>query len=163
MVWNSNLEAEPLLAESWSISDDFVTWTFNIRKGVQFHKGYGEMTAEDVAWSYTHWITNAKHAQASALQRFWDHPEGSVEVVDSHTLVVNTGEAMPDVIMSEFHRIPSGIAGWVTSKKQSDELGVETADKDIAATGHQTHSSTPQYRAPLSGTPNGPTVGTRRY
>ena len=135
MVWNSNLEAEPLLAESWSISDDFATWTFNIRKGVQFHKGYGEMTAEDVAWSYTHWITNTKHARATALQRFWAHPEGSVEVVDSHTLVVNTGDAMPDVIMSEFHRIPSGIASWVTSKKQSDELGVEAADKDIAATG----------------------------
>ena len=135
MVWNSDLEAEPLLAESWSISDDFATWTFNIRKGVQFHKGYGEMTAEDVAWSYTHWITNTKHARATGLQRFWDHPEGSVEVVDSHTLVVNTGEAMPDVIMSEFHRIPSGIASWVTSKKQSDELGVEAADKDIAATG----------------------------
>ena len=106
MVWNSNLEAEPLLAESWSISDDFATWTFNIRKGVQFHKGYGEMTAEDVAWSYSHWITNTKHARATALQRFWAHPEGSVEVVDNHTLVVNTGEAMPDVIMSEFHRIP---------------------------------------------------------
>ena len=135
MVWNSNLEAEPLLAESWSISDDFVTWTFNIRKGVQFHKGYGEMTAEDVAWSYTHWITNTKHARATGLQRFWAHPEGSVEVVDSHTLVVNTGDAMPDVIMSEFHRTPSGIASWVTSKKQSDELGVEAADKDIAATG----------------------------
>ena len=135
MVWNSNLEAEPLLAESWSISDDFATWTFNIRKGVQFHKGYGEMTAEDVAWSYSHWITNTKHARATALQRFWAHPDGNVEVVDSHTLVVNTGEAMPDVIMSEFHRIPSGIASWVTSKKQSDELGVEAADKDIAATG----------------------------
>ena len=135
MAWNSDLEAVPLLAESWSISDDFATWTFNIRKGVQFHKGYGEMTAEDVAWSYTHWITNTKHARATALQRFWAHPEGSVEVVDSHTLVVNTGEAMPDVIMSEFHRIPSGIASWVTSKKQSDELGVEAADKDIAATG----------------------------
>ena len=135
MAWDSNLVAEPLLAESWNISDDFLTWTFNIRKGVQFHKGYGEMTAEDVAWSYSHWITNTKHARASALQRFWDHPEGSVEVVDSHTLMVNTGEAMPDVIMSEFHRVPSGIATWITSKKQSDELGVKAADKDIAATG----------------------------
>ena len=135
MAWNSNLEAVPLLAESWSISDDFLTWTFNIRKGVQFHKGYGEMTAEDVVWSYSQWITNAKHARASALQRFWDHPEGSVAVVDTHTLMVNTGEAMPDVIMSEFHRVPSGIATWITSKQQSDELGVAAADKDIAATG----------------------------
>lgn len=135
MKWNSNLVAEPLLLESWSISDDFATWTFNIRKGVEFHKGYGEMTAEDVAWSYSHWITNTKHARASALQRFWDHPEGNVEVVDSHTLMVNTGEPMPDVIMSEFHRVPSGIATWVTSKKQHDELGMDEADKNIAATG----------------------------
>ena len=68
MQWNSNLEAEPLLLDSWTISDDFATWTFNLRKGVQFHKGYGEMTAEDVVYSYSHWITNTKHARASALQ-----------------------------------------------------------------------------------------------
>ena len=135
MQWNSNLEAEPLLLDSWTISDDFATWTFNLRKGVQFHKGYGEMTAEDVVYSYSHWITNTKHARASALQRFWDHPEGHVEILDSHTLQVNTGEPMPDVIMSEFHRVPSGIASWVVSKKQSDEIGIEAADKDIAATG----------------------------
>ena len=54
MQWNSNLEAEPLLLDSWTISDDFATWTFNLRKGVQFHKGYGEMTAEDVVYSYSH-------------------------------------------------------------------------------------------------------------
>lgn len=135
MQWNSNLEAEPLLTESWNISDDFATWTFNLRKGVQFHKGYGEMTAEDVVYSYSHWITNTKHARASALQRFWDHPEGHVEILDRYTLQVNTGEPMPDVIMSEFHRVPSGIASWVVSKKQSDEIGIEAADKDIAATG----------------------------
>ena len=93
------------------------------------------MTAEDVVYSYSHWITNTKHARASALQRFWDHPEGSIEIVDSHTLMVNTGEPMPDVIMSEFHRVPSGIASWIVSKKQSDEIGIEAADKDIAGTG----------------------------
>ena len=135
MQWNSNLVAEPLLTESWEISDDFATWTFHLREGVQFHKGYGEMTAEDVVYSYSHWITNTKHARASALQRFWDHPEGSIEIIDSHTLMVDTGDPMPDVIMSEFHRVPSGIASWVVSKKQSDEIGIEAADKDIAATG----------------------------
>jgi peptide/nickel transport system substrate-binding protein len=134
-AWNSNLEAVPLLAESWSISDDFLTWTFNIRKGVEFHKGYGELTAEDVAWAYTQWPQNSKHARASLLRDFWENPEGSVTVTDTHTLVVNTGKPMPLVIMSEFHRIPSGIATWVTSKRQADELGEEAADQDIAGTG----------------------------
>ena len=39
------------LVESWSISEDYSTWRMNIRKGVEFHKGYGEMTAEDDARS----------------------------------------------------------------------------------------------------------------
>ena len=134
-AWNSELEAVPLLTESWSISEDFLTWTFNIRQGVQLHKGYGEMTAEDVAWSYSEWIQNSKHARASLINDFWNNPEGSVTIADSHTLVVNTGKPMPLVIMSEFHRIPSGIATWVTSKKQAEELGEEAADRDIAGTG----------------------------
>jgi len=49
---NINKEVEGWLAESWSISEDFKTWTFKIKKGVQFHKGYGEMTAADVIYSY---------------------------------------------------------------------------------------------------------------
>src|SRR5262245_65350685 len=40
-------EVEPDLAESWTISPDGIQWTFKLRRGVQFHKGFGEMTAED--------------------------------------------------------------------------------------------------------------------
>ena len=40
------------LATSWEHNDDFTQWTFHLREGVQFHFGYGEFTAEDVAHSY---------------------------------------------------------------------------------------------------------------
>lgn len=41
----------PQLAESYELSADGTTWTFNIRPDVKFHEG-GDLTASDVAYSY---------------------------------------------------------------------------------------------------------------
>jgi peptide/nickel transport system substrate-binding protein len=41
---------EPGLAESWTVSDDALVWTFKIREGLTFHDGT-PCTAEDIAWS----------------------------------------------------------------------------------------------------------------
>ncbi|MBY6092248.1 ABC transporter substrate-binding protein [Maritimibacter alkaliphilus] len=45
---------EPLLASSWEISDDGLTYTFTIRDDVTFCDGKA-MTAEDVAYSLNRW------------------------------------------------------------------------------------------------------------
>ncbi|WP_206338595.1 ABC transporter substrate-binding protein [Antarcticimicrobium sediminis] len=45
---------EPLLASSWDVSDDALTYTFKIRDDVSFCDGK-PMTAEDVAWSLNRW------------------------------------------------------------------------------------------------------------
>ena len=45
------------LATSWApVDGDFTHWRFTLREGVKFHSGY-EMTAEDVAFSMTRFIT----------------------------------------------------------------------------------------------------------
>lgn len=44
-------EWKGVLAESWDVSDDGLTWTFHLREGVQFHNGR-EMTADDVIYSF---------------------------------------------------------------------------------------------------------------
>ncbi len=38
----------PQLATSWEATNAFKDWTFKLRKGVQFHNGWGEFTAKDV-------------------------------------------------------------------------------------------------------------------
>lgn len=49
---NTDLEQiEPDLAQSWKVSADGTEWTFILRKGVKWHKGYGEFTASDVKFS----------------------------------------------------------------------------------------------------------------
>jgi peptide/nickel transport system substrate-binding protein len=47
---NTEGGVDPWVAESWDVSDDGLTWTFNLRKGVMFHNG-SELTASDVAFS----------------------------------------------------------------------------------------------------------------
>ncbi|CAM3768629.1 ABC transporter substrate-binding protein [Polaromonas hydrogenivorans] len=42
----------PQLAESWTSSPDATTWTYKLRRGVQFHKGFGEMTSDDVVFTF---------------------------------------------------------------------------------------------------------------
>ena len=37
----------PELATKWEASDDLSEWTFYLREGVQFHNGWGELTADD--------------------------------------------------------------------------------------------------------------------
>lgn len=54
--YNKDLsEYVPSLATDWTVSDDGMTYVFNIRQGVKFQKGQyqdgREMTAEDVAYS----------------------------------------------------------------------------------------------------------------
>ena len=41
----------PMLADTWTISPDGLTYTFHIRQGVHFHNG-DTMTVEDVAYSF---------------------------------------------------------------------------------------------------------------
>ena len=44
-------EMEPELAQSWSISDDHLVYTFHLKPGIHFHDGV-ELTSDDVRFTY---------------------------------------------------------------------------------------------------------------
>lgn len=109
---------EPDLAESWEVSADQLVWTFKLRKGVQFHGGYGEMTAEDVVFSLN---KAADKATSSATKEY--AALKSVEAVDSYTVKITLSEKVPFFLGSviNYH------GGFILSKNAYDALGDKAA------------------------------------
>ncbi|WP_246570744.1 ABC transporter substrate-binding protein [Bradyrhizobium liaoningense] len=48
----------PMLADSWTVSNEGRTYTFRLRQGVKFHNG-ASVTADDVVWSLKRWLDPA--------------------------------------------------------------------------------------------------------
>lgn len=76
------LEFEPWVAESWTVSDDGLTFVFKMRKDVVFSDGV-PMTAHDVQFSFD-WIMNPKVAapRARAYYQKFEY----VKALDDHTV-----------------------------------------------------------------------------
>src|SRR5215510_14150093 len=58
--WLIEVDAEtgqykPWLAASWEMAQDGKSWRVKLQKGVQFHHGYGELTAKDVVHTHALW------------------------------------------------------------------------------------------------------------
>jgi peptide/nickel transport system substrate-binding protein len=53
--YRENGTVAPLLAESVTLSDDKLTYTFKLREGVTFHNG-ATLTSADVLWSWTRYM-----------------------------------------------------------------------------------------------------------
>ena len=51
LQWTSEATVGPGIAESWDLAPDQSKFTWHVRPGIQFHKGWGEVTADDVAFS----------------------------------------------------------------------------------------------------------------
>jgi len=73
------LEVEPILAESWNISEDGKKWTFRLRKGIKFTDG-APFNAEAVAFNFDRLMDIGL-----GPARFFQYVD-RVEVVDQYTV-----------------------------------------------------------------------------
>jgi len=57
-----------MVVDTWTVSPDTTKITLKIRKGIQFHKGWGELTAEDFVWNIndTNAATNVESIHVAA-------------------------------------------------------------------------------------------------
>lgn len=120
-------EPAPRLAERWEANAALTEWTFYLRKGVQFHHGFGEMTARDVV--HSHGLISGEDATAT-FTGFWRNVK-EVKVVNDHQVVF--------VMKSPSSTVPyaASRAGdlRIVSKAQWDQVGSEGFGKQPAGTG----------------------------
>ena len=83
----------PDLAESWEISADGKTYTFNLRRGVKFHDGR-PFTSKDVKYS----LDKLLDPKRSAYSAYFS-PVDSVEIVDDYTVRVRLSHPYPGLLV----------------------------------------------------------------
>lgn len=107
------LETQPGLAESWTTSDDGLTWTFKIREGVKWSDGE-PLTASDIAFSYN-------FQKEFELTNFLSALDGidTVTAPDDTTVVIQCSQPKADILAMWVPIIPEHI--W-SQFKTYDEI-----------------------------------------
>ncbi|MDQ7841027.1 MAG: ABC transporter substrate-binding protein [bacterium] len=99
-------------------------WIVRLRKGVQFHKGYGEMTAEDVAFSYNE-VVQKKLRSLFSLSGLKE-----ARVINRYTV-----EFVLTMPYAAFQATSLTHLTMVVSKKAYQEMGMEKFNRNPVGTG----------------------------
>ena len=103
----------PSLAESWSVSEDNLTYEFTIRDGAKFHNGE-PVTAEDVKFSFERYRGAANALMKARI--------ASIDTPDARHVSFTMKKPWPDFLT--FYATASG-AGWIVPKKYVEKVGDE--------------------------------------
>ncbi len=85
--FDKNLNLQPRLLESWSVSPDGKEWTIKLRQGLKWSDGNAEYTTDDIEFWYKYEIQNKKLVGAWSISP-WQDPDKTLvkyETVDKYT------------------------------------------------------------------------------
>lgn len=108
-------EPENWLAEKLEFSEDGKDITFKLKEGVQFHGGYGELTSEDVKFSFERMIDPELNAVYGGDWVALDN----VEITGTYSGIIHLKQAYAPI-----YDVLAGNSGFILSKKAGEELGV---------------------------------------
>ncbi len=83
----------PQLAESWSVEPDGISTRFILRKGVQFHNGWGEFTAADVVFTHGQIIRDDSLHAISRRYKL-----ATIEVINDYEIVFKLSRANAEAL-----------------------------------------------------------------
>ena len=107
------------LATRWETAPDGMSMTFHLRKGVQFHKGFGEFTADDVKFT----IERHLNPKTKSRLRNYYRAVKRVEVVDPYTVRIHFTAPTPGFVGS----VAAYFSGWMLSRKAVTKYGKDYA------------------------------------
>jgi peptide/nickel transport system substrate-binding protein len=117
------------LAESWTVSDDGLTYTFKLKPGLKFASG-NPITAEDVAWSFERAVKLDK-SPAFILTQFGltgDNVTEKAKAADPNTFVFTVDKAYaPSFVLN---CLTATVASVVDKKLVLDHVKPVTVDAD---------------------------------
>lgn len=114
----------PMIATKWTVEDGGKTYIFNIRKGVQIHKGYGELTAEDVAWN----VNDTVGKQRARVSVFYFVK--NAEVVDDYQVAIYLEEPFAPFLSTIAYQ---GLS--IIPQKAYEDIGHEAFGTNPVGTG----------------------------
>ena len=117
-----------VLAETWDVADDGLSIEFTLKEGIQFHDGYGELTAEDVKFSLERAAGLLPGAEASGIAPFYAALD-RIEVTGTYSGTIYMSE--PSVTMVE-QALP---LTRIYSQAAFDELGPDAFAQQPIGTG----------------------------
>ena len=124
----------PQLATEWEVDADGKSWRFKLRKGVQFHNGWGEFTGKDVKHTWQEIAADdALHGNHGSFKRF----VSDVEIVNDYEVVFRAPNPTADL--------------FILTSELSQSLLIQSKD-------HRDASGLPTL-----GSGEGPTAGTGPY
>ena len=85
VCYDESFKIIPQLARKWEVNADNTEYTFYLRQGVQFQKGYGEMTATDVKASLDRFFSKGVRAQDFSNVK-------GIEIINTYTVKITLTE-----------------------------------------------------------------------
>ena len=129
---NKDVEVIPQTISEWSVDDSGSVWTLKVREGVQFHKDWGELKAEDIVYTMLQSASpDSINTQQNRMEALFTQEGGGTRVIDDYTIEVDTVTRQADFIYKLF--VPEVLA--TVSKKMFDEVGDEAAGPQGVGTG----------------------------
>jgi len=144
VTMNPEQELTPMLAESWELLEDDLTWRIKLREGVSFHSG-APFNAEAVKWNFEKHLDPEDPGISAGLVPAYE----SIEIVDDYTLEVTLTE--PNGV---FMNILGAPLFMIVDPTRYEELGEDYGTNPSGTGAFKFLSWTPDQRVELEKNPD---------